>query len=113
MYELDNLQNQLEKAQVSSNRFQTEREDFEIDSQRQREKNDKLQVSTYIHTYRQTDRQISHQSIKRRKKKKEEEEEAVRNCLLATTNVDIVRTYEYKGEKEESMVQSLDSVYRQ
>ena len=44
MYELDNLQAQLEKAQVSSTRFQTEREDYQMDSQRQREKCDKLQV---------------------------------------------------------------------
>ena len=44
LYELDNLQAQLEKAQVSSTRFQTEREDYQIDSQRQREKCDKLQV---------------------------------------------------------------------
>ncbi len=45
LYELDNLQNQLEKAQMSSNRFQTEREDFQMDADRQREKVDKLQVS--------------------------------------------------------------------
>lgn len=45
LFELDNLQSQLEKAQVNSNRFQTEREDFQMDAERQREKCDKLQVS--------------------------------------------------------------------
>ncbi len=44
LYELDNLQNQLEKAQLSSNRFQTEREDFQMDADRHREKCEKLQV---------------------------------------------------------------------
>ncbi len=46
LYELDNLQNQVEKAQLSSNRFQTEREDYQMDAERQREKVDKLQVGT-------------------------------------------------------------------
>lgn len=44
LYELDNLQSQLDKAQLSSNRFQTEKEDFQLDADRQREKCDKLQV---------------------------------------------------------------------
>ena len=45
MYELDNLQRELEKAQVNTTRFQHEKEDFEVDSKHQREKNEKLQVS--------------------------------------------------------------------
>jgi len=48
LYELDDLQNQLEKAQMSSNRLQTEREDYQIDADRQREKVEKLQVSRPI-----------------------------------------------------------------
>ena len=45
LYELDNLQRELEKAQVNTTRFQHEKEDFEVDAGRQREKNEKLQVS--------------------------------------------------------------------
>ena len=45
LYELDNLQRELEKAQVNTTRFQHEKEDFEVDSKHQREKNEKLQVS--------------------------------------------------------------------
>ena len=44
LYELDNLQRELEKAQVNTTRFQHEKEDFEVDAGRQREKNEKLQV---------------------------------------------------------------------
>ena len=44
LYELDTLQRELEKAQVNTTRFQHEKEDFEVDAGRQREKNDKLQV---------------------------------------------------------------------
>ena len=45
LYELDNLQSQLDKTQLSSTRLQTEKEDFQMDADRQREKCDKLQVS--------------------------------------------------------------------
>ena len=48
MYELDNLQNQLEKAQLSTTRLQTEKEDFQMDADRQREKADKLQVKLQV-----------------------------------------------------------------
>ncbi len=44
-FDLDNLQRELDKAQMSSNRFQSEREDLQMDADRQREKVDKLQVS--------------------------------------------------------------------
>lgn len=44
MYELDELQAQMEKAQVTANRLQTEKEDYQMDAERQREKCDKLQV---------------------------------------------------------------------
>ena len=44
LYELDDLQAQVEKAQMSTNRFQAEREDFQLEAERQRDKNDKLQV---------------------------------------------------------------------
>jgi hypothetical protein len=36
----------MEKAQLAANRFQTEREDYQMDADRQREKCDKLQVCT-------------------------------------------------------------------
>ena len=39
------MQNQLDKVQVSANRFQAEKEDFQMDAERNREKVDKLQVS--------------------------------------------------------------------
>ena len=44
LYELDNLQAQLDKAQVSSTRFEAEKEGLQMDADRQREKCDKLQV---------------------------------------------------------------------
>lgn len=46
LYELDDLQAQVEKAQLSTNRSQAEREDFQLEAERQRDKNDKLQVRT-------------------------------------------------------------------
>ena len=46
LYELDTLQRELEKAQVNTTRFQHEKEDFEVDAGRQREKNEKLQVGS-------------------------------------------------------------------
>ena len=45
MYELDELQAQMEKSQHSANRTLTEAEDYRMDAERQREKCDKLQVS--------------------------------------------------------------------
>ena len=63
LYELDDLQAQLEKAQLNTNRFQAEREEFHLEAERQRDKNDKLQVSgafyyfhhipifIYLHSY--------------------------------------------------------------
>ena len=35
---------QLEKAQYNTNRFQAEKEDFQLDSERHRSTNEKLQV---------------------------------------------------------------------
>ena len=46
MYELDELQAQMEKSQHSANRTLTEAEDYRMDAERQREKCDKLQVSS-------------------------------------------------------------------
>ena len=45
LYELDNLQSQLEKAQVNTTRYQHEKQDCQDDADRQREKVEKLQVS--------------------------------------------------------------------
>lgn len=54
MYELDELQAQMEKASVTANRLQQEKEDYQMDAERQREKCDKLQVMnmmvTALHT---------------------------------------------------------------
>ena len=47
LYELDELQAQMEKSQHSANRTLTEAEDYRMDAERQREKCDKLQVSCY------------------------------------------------------------------
>ena len=56
LYELDNLQRELEKAQVNTTRFQHEKEDFEVDSKHQREKNEKLQVRAETLNGNQTSR---------------------------------------------------------
>ena len=50
MYELDELQAQMEKAQLAANRLQTEKEDYQMDAERQREKCDKLQVEQTLST---------------------------------------------------------------
>ena len=44
LYEIDDLQAQLQKALLDANRFQAEKEDFQLDAERHRDKNDKLQV---------------------------------------------------------------------
>ena len=44
LYELDELQAQMEKAQLCTNRLQQEKEDYQMDAERQREKCEKLQV---------------------------------------------------------------------
>ena len=47
MYELDEIQAQMEKAQLAANRLQTEKEDYQMDAERQRSTCDKLQVHHY------------------------------------------------------------------
>ena len=42
--EIDEMHAQLEKAQYNTNRFQAEKEDFQLDSERHRSTNEKLQV---------------------------------------------------------------------
>ena len=42
--EIDEMHAQLEKAQYNTNRFQAEKEDFQMDSERHRSTNEKLQV---------------------------------------------------------------------
>lgn len=44
LYELDNIQSQYEKIQVSHTRLQQEKDDIHMDADRQRERNDKMQV---------------------------------------------------------------------
>ena len=39
---------QLEKAQYNTNRFQAEKEDFQLDSERHRSTNEKLQVKISV-----------------------------------------------------------------
>ena len=43
--EIDEMHAQLEKAQYNTNRFQAEKEDFQLDSERHRSTNEKLQVT--------------------------------------------------------------------
>ena len=45
--EIDELHAQMEKSQYLTNRFQAEKEDFQLDSERHRNTNEKLQVSNY------------------------------------------------------------------
>ena len=45
LYEIDEVQAQLEKTQLNTNRFQAEKEDFQLDAERHRSTNEKLQVS--------------------------------------------------------------------
>ena len=45
--EIDELHAQLEKSQFHTNRFQAEKEDFQLDSERHRSTNEKLQVSNH------------------------------------------------------------------
>ena len=52
LYELDELQAQMEKAQLTANRLQTEKEDYQMDAERQREKCEKLQVNLPFFTGR-------------------------------------------------------------
>ena len=44
MYELDEIQAQMEKHSHTVNRIQTEADDYRMDAERHREKCDKLQV---------------------------------------------------------------------
>ena len=46
--EIDEMHAQLEKAQYNTNRFQAEKEDFQLDSERHRSTNEKLQVSFFF-----------------------------------------------------------------
>ena len=47
--EIDEMHAQLEKAQYNTNRFQAEKEDFQLDSERHRSTNEKLQVRTFFY----------------------------------------------------------------
>ena len=51
LYELDELQAQMEKAQLCTNRLQQEKEDYQMDAERQREKCEKLQVRWHLWFY--------------------------------------------------------------
>ena len=46
--EIDEMHAQLEKAQYNTNRFQAEKEDFQLDSERHRSTNEKLQVKISV-----------------------------------------------------------------